>query len=57
MGFFRHSPEVRAAQAELNAYSEQQFRAGNYEETDEYLRLNGKVNDALRAEKADRKRK
>ena len=57
MGIFRHSPEVRAAQSELNAYSEQQWRVGNYEETDEYLRLNGKVNDALRAERDQRKRK
>jgi hypothetical protein len=57
MGFFRHSPEVRTAQAELNAYGEQQRRAGNHEETDEFLRLNGKVNDALRAERKTGKRK
>lgn len=50
MGFFRQSAEVRAAQADLNAYSEQQRREGNHEETDEFLRLNGRVNDAIRAE-------
>jgi hypothetical protein len=51
MGFFRQSPEVRAAQADLNAYSEKQWRNGNYEETDEFRRLNGRVNDAIRDEK------
>ncbi len=57
MGFFRPSAEVRTAQAALNNYSNQQNKAGNHEETDEYLRLNDNVNDALKAEKKAKKRR
>lgn len=56
MPWFRHSPEVRAAQADLNAYSEQQQAAGNHEETDEFLALNNRVNEALRTERDARRR-
>lgn len=57
MSIFRHNQAVRTAQAALNAYSDQQNRAGNHEITDEYLRLNGEVNDALRAEKSAKKKR
>lgn len=56
MSTFRHSPEVRAAQAALNNYSSQQNKAGNHEETDEYLRLNDNVDKALKAEKEAKER-
>lgn len=57
MGFFRPSPEVRTAQAALNTYSDAQNKAGNHEETDEYLRLNDNVNDALKADKKVKKQR
>lgn len=55
MSIFRHSQEARTAQANLDAYTAQQKRAGNHDETDEYLRLNGIADAAYRNEKAAKK--
>lgn len=55
MGIFRHSQEARTAQANLDAYTAQQKRAGNHEETAEYLRLNGIADAAYRSEKSAKK--
>lgn len=55
MSIFRHSQEVRTAQANLDAYTAQQKRAGNHEETNEYLHLNGIADAAYRNEKAAKK--
>ncbi len=55
MSRFRHGPEVRAAQAALDANGAYERKAGIGWETDEYLRLNDAVNDAIRAEKSARR--
>lgn len=56
MSHFRTSPDVRTAQAALDAYGTAARKAGDREETDEYLRLNDAVNDAHRAAKKAKKR-
>lgn len=55
MGIFRHSPEVRAAQAALDANAAYERKNGIDWETDQYLQLNQDVNDALKAEKKTQK--
>ncbi|NUQ98347.1 MAG: hypothetical protein HOY79_17945 [Streptomyces sp.] len=57
MGIFRHNQEVRTAQTNLDAYTAQQKRAGNHDETDEYLRLNDAADAAYRNEKSAKKAK
>jgi hypothetical protein len=56
MGLFRHTPEVRTAQAALDTYTAGQIKAGNHEITSQYEQLNQNVNDALKAEKKAKKR-
>lgn len=55
MGLFRHNQEVRTAQAALDANAAYERKNGIDWETDDYLRLNQNVNDALKAEKKAKK--
>jgi len=56
MGLFRHSQEVRTAQAALDANAAYERKNNIDWETPEYERLNQNVNDALKAEKKAKKR-
>lgn len=58
MVVFRHSQEVRDAQAALNAWYDNAVatKTGLDEDNPEYQRLNDAVNEALRAEQAGEER-